>query len=113
MPDPSATPEDPGTPEATPGPVEGPLHAGPQRAGRPQPEGVFTAQERQRLIAAYLKGNGTATEEELEAFVAWARAVRLEGGLLTLILQGVALPVRPDGAGGYRFRAATEEEQQP
>jgi hypothetical protein len=71
---------------------------------------VFTEPERERLVAAFRTGNGAATAAELAAFVAWARGVRLEGGLLTLILQGMALPIRPDGGGGYQFRAATDEE---
>ena len=73
--------------------------------------GVFTAPERERLVAAFRTANGAATEAELAAFVVWAAGARVEGGLLTLILQGLALPIRPDGAGGYQFRAATEAER--
>ena len=84
---------------------------GASRRRAPPRGGVFSEPERQRLRAAFRAGNGAATEAELAAFLAWARGVRLEGGLLTLILQGVALPIRPDGAEGYRFRAATEAER--
>jgi hypothetical protein len=73
--------------------------------------GVFTEPERERLVAAFRAGNEDATEAELDAFLTWARRVRVEGGLLTLILQGLALPIRPDGSGGYQFRAATDAEQ--
>ena len=73
--------------------------------------GVFTEAERARLVAAFRAGNPTATEAELAAFLAWAQGVRIDGGMLTLILQGRALPVRPQGGGGYQFRAATNEEQ--
>jgi hypothetical protein len=92
--------------------VEGWLRARPQSGDRTQFEGVFTAQEREQLVAAFRKGKANATEEELATFVEWARGVRIEGGMLTLILQGVALPIRPEGDGGYQFRAATEAEQQ-
>ena len=72
---------------------------------------MFTEQERERLIAAFRRGNGAATEAELEAFLAWARGVRIDGGMLTLVLQGMALPVRSGSDGGYQFRAATDDEQ--
>ena len=102
-------PEPSGTPEAAP-------DAGGERTppppGDPAPgAGVFTEPERERLVAAFRRGNATATEAELEAFLAWARGVRIEGGMLSLILQGMALPIRPEGGGGYQFRATTEEEQ--
>jgi hypothetical protein len=97
MPEPSGTAREP---------------SGPGAARRRAPRGgVFSAPEHERLVAAFRTGNGAATEAELAAFVAWARGVRLEGGLLTLILQGVALPIRPDGVEGYRFRVATDAEQ--
>jgi hypothetical protein len=62
------------------------------------------------LVAAFRRGNATATEAELEAFLAWAQGVRIEGGMLTLVLRGMAVPVRSEGDGGYKFRAATDEE---
>jgi hypothetical protein len=73
--------------------------------------GVFTEPEQERLVAAFRAGNANATDAELAALIAWAGRVRVDGGLLTLVLQGLALPLRPDGAGGYQFRAATDAEQ--
>jgi hypothetical protein len=72
---------------------------------------MFTEPERERLVAAFRTANATATEAEVEAFVAWARGVRIESGMLTLILRGMALPIRPEGGGGYQFRVATDAEQ--
>ena len=74
-------------------------------------DGVFTAAARERLVAAFRAGNATATEAELGAFLAWARGLRLDGGMLTLILQGRAVPVRSPEDEEYQFRAATNEEQ--
>jgi hypothetical protein len=70
--------------------------------------GVFTEPERERLVAAFRAGNATATEAELGAFLAWAQGLRLDGGMLTLVLQGLAVPVRSQDDEGYQFRATNE-----
>ena len=74
-------------------------------------DGVFTEAERATLVAAFRAGAAPATAAELEGFLAWARGVRLDGGMLTLVLQGMAVPVRSPEDQGYQFRAATNEEQ--
>ena len=104
-------PEPSGPPEATSDTRTGGRRAPPPRGDPAEPAAggdVFTAPERERLRTAFRAGNGAATAAELAAFVAWARGVRVEGGLLTLILQGLALPIRPQEGGGYRFRATAD-----
>jgi hypothetical protein len=63
------------------------------------------------LRAAFRTGNGTATEAEVDAFPAWVRGVRVEGALLTLALEELALPIRLAAGGADQFRAAPEGEQ--
>ena len=67
----------PDAPNPSAAPAGGPLLPGDDTA---HGGGVFTAPERERLVAAFRAGNGTATEAELAAFVAWARGCASRAG---------------------------------
>lgn len=69
---------------------------------------LFTDEELVALIKALCRGEARAVDEdELGAVEEWAKRVRLEHGLLTLVLEGrVVMRADPDKPGEYLWMAA-------
>jgi hypothetical protein len=69
---------------------------------------MFSDEERQRLILAYLEGAGAkgATRAEVAEFVRWCEMAAMHFTLIELVMLGEVLPFK-DGE-GYRFTAKGE-----
>jgi hypothetical protein len=68
-------------------------------------EPMFSDEERQRLILAYLEGAGAkgATRAEIGDFVRWCEMAAVLFTMIELVMLGEVLPFK-DGE-GYRFTA--------
>jgi hypothetical protein len=68
-------------------------------------EPMFSDEERQRLILAYLEGAGAkgATRAEVSEFVRWCEMAAVLFTMIELVMLGEVLPFK-DGE-GYRFTA--------